>query len=267
MRTEVKTLMTGQPVSIEPDAPALAALDLMVEHGIRHLPVVDPEARVCGVLSFDDLRAALPGAVSLRVLPTTADRQAAGGIAVGEVMTYAPLTIRYDAPLEEAAQRMAEERVGCLPVVDEEGRLDGILTETDCLHALVTMLWSERRGDSLRPAEPPSLVATLESEARALAEQLDTYERREQALTDAERDTPYDFGDRSQAREDGWLTERLADLAARRLRAIEHALERDRTGRLGQCEQCGGRIPDARLRAMPSTTLCVRCATRAETPA
>ena len=53
MQSEVKSYMTGTPVTIEPDASALAALDLMVEHGIRHLPVVHGNRRVCGVLSFD----------------------------------------------------------------------------------------------------------------------------------------------------------------------------------------------------------------------
>ena len=74
MKTEVKSHMSGQPVSIEPDASALAALDLMIDHGIRHLPVVDGARRVCGVLSFDDLRAAVPVSFSLRsplVIATT----------------------------------------------------------------------------------------------------------------------------------------------------------------------------------------------------
>lgn len=266
METEVKTLMTGQPISIEPDAPAIAALDLMIDHGIRHLPVVDGNRRVVGVVSIDDLRAALPGTVSLRVPPTREDRQAADGIAVGEVMTYAPFTICYDAPLEEAARCMAEERVGCLPVVDEDGRLDGILSETDLLHALTTMLWSERRGSGEALPAPPTVAETLANEARALTAQLDAYERHEQELTAEQRETPLDFGDRGRSLEDGWLTERLADMAARRLRAIEHALEREERGELGRCESCGGRIPDGRLRALPGTTLCVRCATRAETP-
>jgi CBS domain-containing protein len=58
MQTKIKPFMTGSPVSIEAGAGALEALDLMVEHGIRHLPVVEAQRRVVGVLSFDDLRAA-----------------------------------------------------------------------------------------------------------------------------------------------------------------------------------------------------------------
>jgi len=262
VKSEVKSHMTGEPISIEPDASALAALDTMVEHGIRHLPVVDPSRRVCGVLSFDDLRAALPMTISMRVPLGVDDRDSAAELAVGEVMTYSPVVIRYDAPLEEAAQLMAEGRFGCLPVVDENGLLDGILSETDLLYALVTMLWAERRSE---PAPAPvDLVGALEAERVHLAEQLAAYARHEQEITETRRDTPLDEAEEGSAREEGWLTEQLAELASRRLRAIEHALERQQRGELANCERCEGRIPDARLRALPGTNLCIRCARELE---
>jgi RNA polymerase-binding transcription factor DksA len=56
------------------------------------------------------------------------------------------------------------------------------------------------------------------------------------------------------------LTEALDALAIRRLRAIDHALERAHAGRLEVCDGCGGRIPLPRLRALPGTTLCIDCA-------
>jgi hypothetical protein len=56
----------------------------------------------------------------------------------------------------------------------------------------------------------------------------------------------------------------LDTLARRRLAALESALERASGARLGVCERCGGRIAVARLRALPGTTLCVRCARGAE---
>jgi len=264
MQMEVKAFMSGEPVSIEPEASALAALDLMIDHAIRHLPVVEAGGRVCGVLSFDDLRAALPVPVSLRAPLAVEERRALPDLAVGEVMSYAPVTIRYDAPLEAAAERMVEGRFGCLPVVDEKGRLDGIITETDLLQALVTVLWSERRSGSA-PA-PGDLPSALESEQRHLGEQLAAFERREQEITATRRDMPLDLVEQGSGVEEGYLTEQLAELASRRLRAIEHALERQRRGMLGVCESCGARIPDARLRALPGATLCVRCARQAETP-
>jgi len=142
MDVDVKSFMTGAPISIESDMAALAALDLMIDHAIRHLPVVDERGRLCGIVSFEDLRAALPIPLSLTSPPGAEARQRALDVSVAEAMTPAPVTIGADAALEEAVARMLEGRFGCLPVIDEAGRLDGILTETDLLQALATVLWS-----------------------------------------------------------------------------------------------------------------------------
>jgi acetoin utilization protein AcuB len=142
MELEVKAFMTGTPISIEPEMSALAALDLMIDHAIRHLPVVEPDGRVVGLVSFEDLRAALPVPVSLsRPLDVDA-RKGALDVTVAEAMTDSPVTITAYAPLQEAVERMLQGRIGCLPIVDERGHLDGILTQTDLLQALATVLWS-----------------------------------------------------------------------------------------------------------------------------
>ncbi len=142
MGVEVKAFMSGTPISIERDTAALAALDLMIDHSIRHLPVVDSGGSVCGIVSFEDLRAALPVPVSLTQPLDTEGREAVLDIAVADAMTDSPITIEADATLEEAVSRMLEGRIGCLPIVDERGHLDGILTQTDLLQALATVLWS-----------------------------------------------------------------------------------------------------------------------------
>jgi acetoin utilization protein AcuB len=146
MAVELEAFMTREPISIEPDAPALAALDLMIDHGFRHLPVVDASSHVCGVVSFDDLRDTLPGPISL-MSPLAADtRQQVLDVSVADAMTSDPVTIRNDARLEEAVSRMLQGRFGCLPIVDEAGRLEAIVTETDLLRALATALWSSDEG-------------------------------------------------------------------------------------------------------------------------
>jgi len=262
MDSEVKTFMTGEPISIEADTSALAALDLMIDHAIRHLPVVDGNGYVRGVLSFDDLRAALPVPLSLRVPLNVEERRGAADIAVGEVMTYSPTTLSYDAPLEEAVSRMLEGRFGCLPVVDERGRLDGIVTETDLLQALATVLWSTR--DRKRVPEANDLVTFFATEKAYLARQLADYSRPERSLTRLDREISLDSEELGNDAEEGFQTDQLAQLASRRLRAIEHALERADRGELFACERCGERIPERRLRALPGTTLCIRCGREAE---
>ena len=146
MESNVKQHMTGAPIAVEADAPMLAALDLMFDHGFRHLPVIDAERRVIGVVGFSDLRAALPIPISLSAPLPSAERDELRGGLVSEVMSEAPITVGPQQPLEEAAQLMIDRRIGCLPVIDEQGRLDGILSETDLVQALLTALWTERHG-------------------------------------------------------------------------------------------------------------------------
>ncbi|MBW2270382.1 MAG: CBS domain-containing protein [Deltaproteobacteria bacterium] len=140
---DVKNWMSGDPIAVEPEASALEALELMLNHGIRHLAVLDRGRCAVGVLSLDDLRVVLPFPVRLGVMPSPKERELAREWSVGEVMTPAPETVAEDAPLSEAAQRMATLRIGCLPVVDTDGHLVGMLSETDVLHALATALWSD----------------------------------------------------------------------------------------------------------------------------
>ena len=143
MDLEVKAYMSGSPISIEPDTSAIAALDLMIEHAIHHLPVVAGDGRVHGIVSFEDLRTALPTPISLTNPLNVTERQSALGVKVSDAMTDAPVTIAADTPLREAVARMLQHRIGCLPIVDERGHLDGIVTQTDLLRALATVLWSE----------------------------------------------------------------------------------------------------------------------------
>ena len=147
MKPQVKTYMTGSPIALEAGAPALAALDLMIDHCVRHLPVIDAERRVVGVVGFNDLRAAFPIPISLSAPATSDERRELLGLAVSDVMSDAPITIDAKQPVEKAAQIMLDKRISCLPVVDDEGRLDGILSESDLLQALLTALWAERRGE------------------------------------------------------------------------------------------------------------------------
>jgi CBS domain-containing protein/RNA polymerase-binding transcription factor DksA len=261
----VKTLMSADPIAVEADASALEALELMVDRGIRHLPVVDAERRVVGIVSVDDLRAALPFAVSLATSPDARQRESAREWRVGDVMTYAPETVHDDTTLGEAAERMAERRIGCLPVVDAGGHLTGILTETDVLHALATSSWTERlRARRGRADEIALFVSELRAERERIATRLDRFHATERALSAEQHEQPMDASERSADLREIDLTERLDALAARRLEAIDRALDHAAQGRLSLCDGCGGVIPLTRLRAAPGTTLCVACAREAE---
>ena len=265
MEVPVKNWMSGDPVAVEPTASALDALELMVDRGIRHLAVVDEGRRVVGVLSIEDLRAGLPFPASHRSQPTPAERRAALEWRVSDLMTHAPATAREDTTLAEAAQTMADRRIGCLPVVDPQGRLTGLLSETDALHALATALWSDRvRERRSSEADLDSLTVELRREREALTRRLDGYHTAERELSADIQDHPTDSGDRGSDQREVTITEKLDEMAVRRLEAIDRALDHAAQGRLGTCDRCGRPIPVARLRAVPVTTVCVGCAREIE---
>ncbi len=264
METRVKAWMTGDPVTLDSEASALEALDRMVERGIRHLPVLDRGRHVVGVISLDDLRAALPVAVSLAVPLSQSDRELGKGWRVSEIMTHAPETVTEEAPLAEAADLMADRRLGCLPVVDDVGRLAGILSETDALRALATLLLARREPRAQRP-ELEEFVLELRRERERIAARLDRVHALEGELALDAYDEPRDEADRGSDLSELRVAETLDTLAARRLQSIDHALDYAARGRLSICDACGGKIPVTRLRALPGTTVCVRCA-RAQDP-
>ena len=96
---QVRDWMTFKPVAVREEGAALEALDLMVEQGIRHLPVVDAGNHVIGVLSIDDLRAGFPFDVSWERPIDPPDRDQVRGLCVSDVMMWAPFTVKPDATL------------------------------------------------------------------------------------------------------------------------------------------------------------------------
>jgi CBS domain-containing protein/RNA polymerase-binding transcription factor DksA len=264
MTVQVKEWMSGEPIGCRADRSALEACDEMLDHGIRHLPVVDPRGRVVGVLSIDDLRAALPPGASPRQALGAGDRDGLEGYRVGELMTYAPYTVRPETPLEEAARVLAEQRIGCLPVVDGDGVLVGILSETDALRALASAL-----GDRARKAGPPrtpleALVERLREERERVARDMGRWSETGRRFATHVEEEPVDFGERAADLSEAERAGIFGDLAARRLEQIERALERAEQGSLGVCERCGRAIPLSRLQALPGATLCIACARASE---
>lgn len=133
---DVRALMRPDPVTLSVTDTLDIADDLMRLGRIRHLPVVDG-TRVVGMVSQRDLlRAAVS---SLLELGRSAERDWLRKIAVAVVMTPRVFTVPPSAPLQTAVEIMIDKKIGCLPVV-EDGRLVGLLTETDCLSRLRTLL-------------------------------------------------------------------------------------------------------------------------------
>ena len=142
----VKDSMTQRVVVFSPETTAAEALALCRERRIRHLPVLE-EGRLAGIVSDRDLRSAAPA------LGDPGRASVLEKIRLSEVMSREVVTARPDDPIEEAANRMREKRIGCLPVV-EDGTLVGILTSSDVMEALVQLIGAHEPGSRLVVSMP-----------------------------------------------------------------------------------------------------------------
>jgi CBS domain-containing protein len=131
---KVRELMTSQLITVRPEVPVLEARQLMVQERIRHLLVTSEKAQLLGIVTDRDIRLNLPSkATSLSVWELN---HLLSRLTVGSVMTSSVMTIAPDRDAAVAAQLMLDHKIGALPVIDE-GRLVGIVTETDMLRAFV----------------------------------------------------------------------------------------------------------------------------------
>ena len=119
--------MTRPPVTITGGATVEQALALIEDQEIRHLPVVDAEETLVGILSEKDLL------------------RAPSGDLVESVMTRDVITVTEYTPLEEAARVMADHKISSLPVM-RNGRLVGIITETNLFKVFLELLGARQRG-------------------------------------------------------------------------------------------------------------------------
>ena len=128
--TTVRELMQRNVRTVGRNDALSLADELMRENAIRHIPVLDADGIVCGVLSQRDLfRGALLKALGYG---GRAEESTLKSMVVKEAIGSELFTIGPDVTVADAARLMMREKVGCLPVVDGK-QLVGILTETDLL--------------------------------------------------------------------------------------------------------------------------------------
>jgi CBS domain-containing protein len=124
MRREFISLQAGDRLDFVDDVMSLGR--------IRHLPVLEG-GRLVGIVSHRDL---LASSLSRAIDFDPKDRRTfLRSVDVGEAMTREVVTVRPDTPVEEAARLLLRHRVGCLPVVNDEGAPIGLVSETDLLRA------------------------------------------------------------------------------------------------------------------------------------
>ncbi len=130
MNALVRSIMRDNVVTVSADDSLDTVDDIMNLGHVRHLPVVKAGELVGVVSQRDLLRASLS---SISNVGLDEKKSFLNSVKIREVMSMRLITIQPDATLQEAAEIMADEKIGCLPVV-ENGHLIGMLTETDLLH-------------------------------------------------------------------------------------------------------------------------------------
>jgi CBS domain-containing protein len=137
MRTwRVEEVMTSEVVTVRTDTPYREIVDVLAERRVSAAPVVDGDGRVVGVVSEADLLHKVEYMGEDRRVFVGRRRRArakAHGTTAGDLMSSPAVTVPPTTSLAEAAKRMDDERVKRLPVVDERGRLLGVVSRADLL--------------------------------------------------------------------------------------------------------------------------------------
>ncbi len=157
----VKNRMTHDPLTVTQGTTVSEALSFMKQHNVRRLPVMDNrKKRMVGIVSEKDLLYASPSpATSLSVYEIG---YLLSKLKVEEIMTKEVITVSPDAPLEDAARIMADNKVGGLPVM-ENGKLVGIITETDIFKVILEMLGAREHGVrlTLKAEDKPGVLSDI----------------------------------------------------------------------------------------------------------
>lgn len=133
-KEKIKDWMTAEVITVEPDTSLIDADQIMREHGVRRLPVVK-NGKVVGIVTKGDVREASPSDAT--ILSIWEVNYLIAKLKVQRVMTKDVLTIKPEADIIDAAEIMLNKKVSGLPVVDDNNRLLGIVTESDIFRMLV----------------------------------------------------------------------------------------------------------------------------------
>jgi CBS-domain-containing membrane protein len=151
----VEEIMTRDAMTLNPEMTVAQAWERMLEHQIKALPVVTGQGEVVGMLTDEDIleccgglqqRLAIAERLDEEILREELENLRTSPLKVGDVMKTPAITIKASDPLGLAAARMARHGIKRLPVVDEMGKLVGVLSRVDILQQVVETLPRARKS-------------------------------------------------------------------------------------------------------------------------
>jgi acetoin utilization protein AcuB len=140
--------MNRNVISVGPDAGILDARELMNQHRIHQLPVVDQDNTVIGIVTDRDLLRAMPSGL-LTEAEAQRERERLAQLTIGDIMSRNVITVSPMHTLEDALLLMERTPVGAFPVVDQQGKLIGIISIRDLMRAFINVLGIHEPGTLL----------------------------------------------------------------------------------------------------------------------
>ena len=135
---QIKEFMSKNVVTVGEDQSLLEVRNIMAEHNYRRVPVVDDIKRIKGILTAGDVGRATPSEAS--TLSKYEANYILGKLKIKDLMTKNVVTVKENDDIGQAAYLMYQNKFGVLPVVNEDNRLCGIVTDSDVLEVFVNIL-------------------------------------------------------------------------------------------------------------------------------
>lgn len=155
--------MTPKPVTVTPDQTVAEAIDILQQYNIRHLPVVNDQGVLRGVLSDRDLRSARPSTVAQSKERGTVEEQV-NNTPIAVLMSRDCLFLTPNATLDDALLLFQSRKIGALPVVNEEEKVVGVFTTADLMNAYRDLFGLGAKGSvlvSIEDAGDPQALSKL----------------------------------------------------------------------------------------------------------
>jgi CBS domain-containing membrane protein len=130
-------IMTEQPFTLGPNNSVKQAMDLMQQERIRHIPIVNDQQQLLGLVTLTDILATRES--KLLLIDPEREAEFTDSVRLEEIMTRKVSTVSPRAGIKEAALYLQRHRYGCLPVQDK-GELIGIVTESDMITVAINLL-------------------------------------------------------------------------------------------------------------------------------
>lgn len=135
----VSRSMTRKVITVDPDKTVFEAQELMADNHIRHLPVIDQDQQLIGIVTDRDIRSALPYDF-IKDSCSPEQREKICSLTVKDIMAVDPITVSPTFTIQDALLMIQKSKVGALPVVEDDGKLSGILSVRDLLRAFINVL-------------------------------------------------------------------------------------------------------------------------------